>query len=133
MGAYPCRVGRKKICPLLLVFLSNPSFSCFLQPVVSVPLYVVAALHSSSCLKYRNNPLLLQVKAEAILWCIRVYQLTSFPSLYAGGVCVLINNMGGDVLTAGDGVMDAISSFLYPAVRIFMAGLVVWYSSGASS
>jgi hypothetical protein len=41
--------------------------------------------------------------------------------------------MGDDVLQASDGVMDTISSFLYPALRLVAAGLIVWYSSGASA
>jgi hypothetical protein len=41
--------------------------------------------------------------------------------------------MGDDVLETSDGVMDTISAFLYPAVRLIVAGSTVWYSSGASA
>jgi len=41
--------------------------------------------------------------------------------------------MGDDVLVTSDGVMDTISVFVYPALRLIVAGLTVWYSSGASS
>ena len=41
--------------------------------------------------------------------------------------------MSGDVLTASDGVIDTISSILYPALRLGLAGMTVWYSSGASA
>lgn len=41
--------------------------------------------------------------------------------------------MGDDVLVTSDGVMDTISAFVYPAVRLIVAGLTVWYSSGASA
>jgi len=34
---------------------------------------------------------------------------------------------------ADDGMMDSISGILYPAVRLILAGLTVWYSSGASA
>lgn len=37
------------------------------------------------------------------------------------------------MLTASDGVMYTISFFLYPAIRLVLAGLIVWYSSGASA
>jgi hypothetical protein len=33
---------------------------------------------------------------------------------------------------AGDGVMDSISTFLYPALRLVVAGLVVWFSADGS-
>jgi hypothetical protein len=34
---------------------------------------------------------------------------------------------------ADDGVMDTISGIAYPALRLLLAGLTVWYSSGASA
>ena len=34
---------------------------------------------------------------------------------------------------ADDGVMDSISEILYPSLRLLLAGLTVWYSSGASA
>ncbi len=38
-----------------------------------------------------------------------------------------------DVLVASSGIMDTVSAFLYPAARLLVAGLTVWYSSAASA
>ena len=34
---------------------------------------------------------------------------------------------------AEDGVMNSIFGIVYPAVRLLLAGVTVWYSSGASA
>ena len=35
--------------------------------------------------------------------------------------------------TDNGGVMDTISTYLYPAIRLILAGVAIWYSSGSSS
>ncbi len=38
-----------------------------------------------------------------------------------------------DVLVASSGIMATVSEYLYPAARLLVAGLAVWYSSAASA
>jgi hypothetical protein len=40
--------------------------------------------------------------------------------------------MSDEASFAGDGIMDSISTVLYPALRLVVAGLAVWFSAGGS-
>ena len=41
--------------------------------------------------------------------------------------------MAGTILEASDDVVDAMSEYIYPALRIVAAAAVIWFSSGASA